>query len=93
MRRGGKGEDGERGKGGYVGDSGCNPVIPAVVRTSVKPNRPAHTHSRYPLRVATANPAPVAATILLSTASTAAARKKAVIACSRNSQPIVGIVR
>ena len=68
-------------------------AIPAVVRTSVNPNRPPHTDAMYPPRVATANPAPVAATILLPETSTATARTKAAITWSRNSQPIVGIVR
>ena len=68
-------------------------VSPAELRTSVKPNRPAHTDRRYPPRVATANPAPAAATILLPRASTAAASRKPVMTCTRNSQPIVGIVR
>ena len=68
-------------------------TIPAVVRTSVNPNRPAHTDAMYPPRVATANPVPTAATILPPEMATATARTKATITWSRNSQPIVGIVR
>jgi len=68
-------------------------TIPAVVRISLNPNRPIHTDSRYPPRVARANPAPAAAMSRLPVASTAAARPKAVITWSRNSQPRVGIDR
>src|SRR5215472_1608195 len=68
-------------------------TMPAVVRISLKPNRPIHTDSRYPPRVDRANPAPAAARSRLPVASTAAARPNAVITCSRNSQPRVGIGR
>src|SRR5215813_12433600 len=68
-------------------------TTPAVVRISVNPNSPVHTDSRYPPRVARANPAPAAAIRRLPAASTAAARANAVITWSRNSQPTVGIDR
>ena len=35
-------------------------TMPAVVRTSVNPNRPTFSVSRYPPRVPIANPAPAA---------------------------------
>ncbi len=35
-------------------------MMPEVVRTSVKPNRPTLSDSRYPARVPIANPAPAA---------------------------------
>src|SRR5690348_10584509 len=74
-------------------------TMPAVVRTSLNPNSPVQTDKRYPPRVARAKPAPAAAASRLATTSrlgmtsTASPRPKAAITCSRNSHPIVGIVR
>ncbi len=68
-------------------------TIPEVLRTSVKPNRPTRSDSRYPPRVARANPAPAAAASHQPVAAIRAASAKAVMTWSRNSQPIVGTVR
>ncbi|HEX6450341.1 MAG TPA: hypothetical protein VF060_12880 [Trebonia sp.] len=54
-------------------------TIPAVVRTSLNPNKPIQTERRYPPRVAAANPAPAAAASRLPDASTTAARTNAAI--------------
>ena len=68
-------------------------TIPAVVRTSRNPKRLIRNDNRYPPRVAIANPAPAAAARRLLDTRMIAPRTNAVITWSRNSQPIVGIVR
>ena len=66
-------------------------TMPEVVRTSVKPNRPTLSDSRYPPRVAIENPAPAAYASRCPVAGIATARPNAAMICSRNSGPIVGI--
>ena len=68
-------------------------AIPALVRTSLNPNSPIRMASRYALSVDSANTALAAATSRLRVTSAVAARTKAAMNCTRNSQPIVGIDR
>ena len=66
-------------------------TMPAVVRTSVKPNNPTLSDSRYPPRVPIANAAPAAYASRWPVSGIATASTKAAIICSRNSGPMVGI--
>ena len=66
-------------------------TMPAVVRTSVKPNKPTLSDSRYPPRVPIANAAPAAYASRRPVSGIAMASRKAEIICSRNSGPMVGI--
>ena len=66
-------------------------TMPAVVRTSVKPNNPSFSESRYPPRTPSANSAPAAYASRRPVRGIAMARPKAAIICSRNSGPMVGI--
>jgi hypothetical protein len=68
-------------------------AIPAVVRTSLNPNRPIHKDSRLPPSVARENTAPAAAASLAAETSTATPRTKAAMTWNKNSQPMVGIDR
>jgi hypothetical protein len=70
----------ERGKRGRLDDPA---TIPAVVRTSVNPNNPTRTDSRYPPKLAMANPAPAAAPTRLPETSTAVASTKAAMILQR----------
>ena len=66
-------------------------TMPAVVRTSVKPNNPTLSDSRYPPRVASPNPAPAAYASRRPVSGIATASRKAEMIWSRNSGPMVGI--
>ena len=66
-------------------------TMPAVVRTSVKPNRPTLSDSRYPMSVPIENAAPAAYASRWPVTGIAMASRKAEMTCSRNSGPIVGI--
>ena len=66
-------------------------TMPAVVRTSVKPNNPTLSDSRYPPRTPSANNAPAAYASRRPVSGIVTASRKAEIICSRNSGPMVGI--
>ena len=66
-------------------------TMPAVVRTSVKPNNPTFSDSRYPPRVPIPNAAPAAYASRWPVRGITMASRKAAITCSRNSGPMVGI--
>src|SRR5215472_5280566 len=68
-------------------------AIPAVVRISVKPNRPFQTATRYAQRVARASPAPTAARSRLAETSASAATVNTALTCSRKRRLIVAIDR
>ena len=64
-----------------------------AAKVSMKPNRPKLTLTRSPPMVATMNPAPATTTSSRRQSSSSRARRTPAIPWSRNSGPIVGIVR